>query len=270
MRRPTVGENKNVVTNDQRKPRRPARTAPVKTTAAANTTNKSTERATSTPWWVWALLVITLLTLAGVIYLIIAHKPVVQTVVTDKVVQQTVVVKETVVVEKIVENVIATPLPATATPMPVLTEGDGSSWTPNCSVLTAPSGGQIFWSNHRVSGKNNDPYAVVYDPKQGGSADHPALGWYYQPCLPAAPDRKAHEVALVLRPGNYRFTGPECRVWHNWDGNHPWEQGTLLINRQNILSINIPGTRGTNPAESWVAVKCTASAASGFSFEKLP
>lgn len=198
-----------------------------------------------------------------------------ETVVTEKVVQQT------VVVEKVVTT---TPLP-TATPVPptptvmatstrVLAESSGSSssnWITNCSNLTAPSGGgQIFWSNHRVSGKNNDPYAVVYDPSQGGSGDHPALGWYYQPCLPVGPDRNAHEVAIVLQPGNYRFTGPECRVWHNWDGKHPWEQGTLLINQQNLLSINIPATRGTNPAESWVAIKCSTSAASGFSFEKLP
>lgn len=164
----------------------------------------------------------------------------------------------------------STPVPPTPVSnlVPTAPESSTSGWVASCDNLTAPQGGQIFWSNHRVGLK--DPYAVVYDPAQGGSADHPALGWYYQPCLPAGPQRITHQVAIVLQPDRYRFTGPECSVWLNTDKNHPWEQGTLLINRQNMLSINISTTSGTSLAESWVAVKCMASWASGFSFEKLP
>lgn len=172
-----------------------------------------------------------------------------------------------------------TPVPPTATPVPpatptnvptqASTTGTGiSSWVANCSNLQAPPNGQIFWSN--LKNGSIDPYAVVYDPAQGGSPNHPALGWWYQPCLPTAQNRVAHDVAITLQPGQYKFTGPECMVWLNIDGKHPWEQGTLLINRQNVLSINILATSGTSPAESWIGVKCATSWASGFSFEKLP
>ncbi|HCM82124.1 TPA: hypothetical protein DIS60_02060 [Patescibacteria group bacterium] len=197
------------------------------------------------------------------------------------------VVEKTVIVEvtKIIE-VTTTPIPPTATPtvasatntpLPTWTSvpptvaftAIPSPWVVNCGAnLTPPENGQIFWSNFRQG--NKDPYAVVFDPRQGGSPDHPALGWWWQPCLPTGPERKAHDVALILQPGNYRFTGPECRVWLNTDGAKPWEQGLLIIDRQNFLSVEISATLGTNPAESWIGVKCAESWATGFSFEKLP
>jgi len=134
-----------------------------------------------------------------------------------------------------------------------------------CSKPTAPKGGQIFEAS--VGGHC---YDVVYDPLQGGSADHPALGWWHQTQLPAGPSRMTHNVAVTLQaPAKYRFTGPECRVWLNTDGNKPWEQGKLIIDRQNMLSIDIPQTIG-HKGEAWIAVKCLTSWASGFSFEKLP
>lgn len=161
----------------------------------------------------------------------------------------------------------AAPMTTDATPEPtaettttlVLACGDGRQ-------ETIPEGGQIYWSNHRSG--NTDVYAVIYDPKQGGSSDHPAYGWWYQPCLPAGPDRIAHEVAMVLNEGSHRFTGPECRVWWNNDGNSPWEQGNLIISRQNVLAMMIEATAGAG-TEAWVGIKCVASWASGFSFERL-
>lgn len=132
--------------------------------------------------------------------------------------------------------------------------------------MTVPANGQIFWSNLRNG--SVDSYAVVFDPEQGGSSDHKAYGWWYQPCLPSGPERKAHEVAIILQSGKYRFTGPECRVWQNTDGNSPWEQGKLILSRQNVLSMSIAATAGAG-TEAWVAIKCVASWASGFSFERL-
>jgi hypothetical protein len=142
------------------------------------------------------------------------------------------------------------------------------AWTLDCKSLSAPPGGQVYWSNKRNG--NTDPYAVVYDPSQGGSADHPALGWWYQPCLPSGPARLAHDVAIVLPPAEYRYTGPECTAYLNSDGKSPWEKGTIIINRQNVQSgLLIKATSGTSPAEAWVGIKCRTSWASGFSFEKL-
>lgn len=162
----------------------------------------------------------------------------------------------------------AAPMTTDATPEPtaettttqVLACGEGRG------EMTIPAGGQIFWSNHRNG--SIDPYAVVYDPTQGGSADHKAFGWWYQPCLPAGPDRQAHEVAITLQAGRHRFTGPECRAWLNADGNSPWEDGDLIISRQNVISMAIAATAGQG-TEAWIAVKCVASWASGFSFERL-
>lgn len=131
---------------------------------------------------------------------------------------------------------------------------------------TVPDGGQIFWSNRRTG--NTDVYAVVFDPTQGGSADHKAYGWWYQPCLPSGPERQAHEVAIILQSGKYRYTGPECKAWLNTNGDLPWEQGKLIISRQNVLSMIIDATTG-HGTEAWVAIKCVTSWASGFSFERL-
>lgn len=111
-------------------------------------------------------------------------------------------------------------------------------------------------------------YDVKFDPCQGGSADHPALGWYYQPNLPSPASREAHEVAITMRgPATYRYTGPECSVYWNWDGNHPFDSGRLLIDRENKLDgIQLQPNSG---AEIWLFVRCNEGAASGFSFEAL-
>lgn len=159
--------------------------------------------------------------------------------------------------------------PTTSVPAPAPTAETTTSQVLACGEgreMTVPDGGQIFWSNHRSG--NTDLYAVVYDPGQGGSSDHKPYGWWYQPCLPSGPDREDHEVAIVLQAGAHRFTGPECRAWLNEDGNSPWEQGELIISRQNVLSMTIAATAG-HGTEAWVAVKCVASWASGFSFERL-
>lgn len=129
-----------------------------------------------------------------------------------------------------------------------------------------PENGQIFWSSHRVGSVDN--YAVVFDPHQGGSNDHPSFGWWWQPCLPSGPDREAHDVAIVLQAGQYRFTGPECRAWLNEDGKSAWEDGKMIVDHENIVSFNVKATQGHEP-EAWVAVKCVKSWASGFSFERL-
>jgi hypothetical protein len=113
----------------------------------------------------------------------------------------------------------------------------------------------------------HDPrYDVLFDPFQGGSSDHPPYGWYWQPNLPPPPEREAHEVAIILRaPARYRFIGPECQVFWNWDGNHPFQNGRLIVDRQNG-EVYITPTTGN---EAWIFVRCSASWAGGFSFEAL-
>jgi hypothetical protein len=131
-------------------------------------------------------------------------------------------------------------------------------------TLTVPFSGQVFKAT--VNGVNGDnDYVVIYDPSQSGASDIPANGWWYQPCLPA--HRVAHEVALTVIPGIYRFIGPECQVWQNTDGNHPFDQGTSLVSRQNVQRLTVPPTKGN---ESWLFVRCQTSDSSGFSFAKLP
>jgi len=120
------------------------------------------------------------------------------------------------------------------------------------------------------SGKpEHDPrYDVFYDPSQGGSSDHPAYGWYYQKDLPSSSSREPHEVAIILQaPAKYRFTGPECQVWGNFDANHPFDQGELLLDREN-KEIFVQPTEGKEH-EAWIFIRCGGGAASGFSFEAL-
>lgn len=121
-----------------------------------------------------------------------------------------------------------------------------------------PKGSVVFHSNFWKKGEpdDSDQYVLVYDTQ-----------WYYQPLLPKATDRVAHEVALVLIPGVYEFIGPECQVWWNWDGKSPADQGKQLVNRQNILYLVVPETVGKD--EAWVFVKCRASQAGGFSFRRI-
>lgn len=134
--------------------------------------------------------------------------------------------------------------------------------------VEVPENGQLFpatvWVNNVA--QSSDAYSVVYDPDQSGSMDLPAKGWWYQACLPGE-NRQAHEVALTVVPGEYRFIGPECRVYLNQDGNHPFDQGQLLVNRQNIQRLTIPATTGAEN-ESWLFVRCNGGDASGFSFAK--
>lgn len=128
--------------------------------------------------------------------------------------------------------------------------------------VLVPINGQVFPFN--VGGINDPNYYVVYDPSQSGAADLPPKGWWYQPCLPG-PHRDAHEGAIILQAGTYRYVGPECTVWHNWDGNHPFDQGRILVNRQNVEFLRVPSTAG-HGTEAWVFVRCQKSDASGFSF----
>lgn len=139
-----------------------------------------------------------------------------------------------------------------------------------------PSGGVVFCSKTFPSGSvlfpvgkpSDDRYAVVFDPSQSGVAGRQPRGWYYQPCLPSSPERQSHELTLVLQPGQYDFTGPECVAWLNTTGTDStaWEKGRLLVDHQNVV-INVPPTNGRN--ESWVAIRCRGGAASGFSFSRL-
>lgn len=148
----------------------------------------------------------------------------------------------------------ATALPAiveaAATKIPqVLTCTDGRT-------IPVPVNGQLFPAN---DGKVD--YSVIYDPLQSGAADLPAKGWWYQPCLPGL-HKVAHNVPLTLQAGHYRYIGPECTVYWN-DGNHPNDQGVVLINHANSPDLVVPASSGT---EAWVYVSCAASDASGFSF----
>jgi len=163
-----------------------------------------------------------------------------------------------------------TPPPVVATPASGTTTGNPGSNNP-APQQVVPTGNKVVFP--ATVWRNNVPvkdtrYDVTYDPAQGGANDHPAYGWYYQPQLPSAATREAHEVALTLRgPASYRFTGPECQVFQNYDGQHPFDQGKLLIDRQNVLGgINLSPNNGN---EVWLFVKCNAGAASGFSFEAL-
>lgn len=147
--------------------------------------------------------------------------------------------------------------------------------TVRCEDVQLPpnSTGQIFWSNHHevVDGRNVDPYAVIYDPAQGGSPDHAALGWYHQPCLPPADERQPHEVAMVVIPSDYRVTAPECNIWVRPDkvDDREADKG-LLIEHQNELTTTVQATLGTSPVEAWVFVRCRGGRASGFGLERLP
>lgn len=137
----------------------------------------------------------------------------------------------------------------------------GSTTTLTCSdgsTVQIPLNGLLF----KATG--GDDYNVVYDPSQSGAADLPPKGWWWQPCLPG-PNRQAHEVAITLQQGNYRFVGPECQAWLNTDGNKPFDQGTLLVNRANNPNLTVPATKSHEP-EAWIFVRCRASDASGFSF----
>lgn len=147
----------------------------------------------------------------------------------------------------------------------------GPNPTPQPPAATPPSGGstpapaaQKVTFEATVNGQHDNAYDVVYDPDQSGAADLPAKGWWYQPNLPG-PHKQAHEVALTLQAGTYRYVGPECVVYHNWDGTHPFDQGKVLINRQNVEDLVVPATSG-HGNEAWVFVRCGASDASGFSF----
>lgn len=156
----------------------------------------------------------------------------------------------------------AAPAPVTSidAAAPAAPANSGKSLT--CSdgrVIPVPVNGQLFPAN---DGKVD--YSVIYDPSQSGAADLKPLGWWYQPCLPGV-NKDAHSVPIILQAGYYRFIGPECAVYLNTDGNHPNEQGTILVNRANNPSLSVPNTTG-HGTEAWVYVTCRASDASGFSF----
>lgn len=132
---------------------------------------------------------------------------------------------------------------------------------PAAKTVTFPA---TVWRND-VANKDSR-YDIVFDPNQGGSPDHPAYGWYRQPALPSPENREAHEVALILRgPARYRFTGPECQVYWNYDNNHPFNTGRLIINASNG-EYTIQPTTGN---EAYIFVVCNAGWSSGFSFEAL-
>ena len=164
---------------------------------------------------------------------------------------QAALVNPTAVVQPTPTSVVVAPTNAPAPSSQVLTCSDGRQ-------VSIPLNGQLF----KATG--GDDYSVVYDPSQSGAADLPAKGWWWQPCLPG-PNRQAHEAAIILQQGNYRFIGPECQAWLNTDGNHPFEQGQLLVDRANNPNLAVPATTGYAP-EAWVFVRCRASDASGFSF----
>lgn len=178
------------------------------------------------------------------------EKVVKETVVVERPITQTVVIKETVVVTKEV-----TPIPVSQT------LSETCAFT--LSVKCFPVGSRMFHSNLWVKGSpdESDLYVVVYDPTQS---------WWYQVLLPKATERISFEVALTLIPGVYEYVGPEAQVWWNFDGEHPFDKGTLIVDRQNFVDKNlltINATSGTG--ESWVFVRCRASQAGGFSFRYL-
>ncbi len=168
--------------------------------------------------------------------------------------QPQVVIQSTPVVIVVTATTVNPPQPpANSQPQSDIVCSDGRH-------IPIPPGGQAFPAT--VSGAPNTDYTVVYDPTQSGSSSLPAMGWWYQPCLPS--QRVAHEVAIILRPGTYKFVGPECAAWLNTDGTKPFDQGTPLVSYQNVETLTVPATSGKN--ESWVFVRCRGGASSGFSF----
>lgn len=158
----------------------------------------------------------------------------------------------------------ATLVAPTATSVPTVQPTVAAARIVTCDAksVPVPINGQVFEAT--VAGTKNHCYDMVYDPSQSGAADLPAKGWWYQPLLPG-PSREAHEVAITLQQGTYRFVGPECTVWLNYDGNHPFDQGKLLVERQNIDKLVVDATQN-HGTESWIFARCKASDASGFSF----
>jgi len=164
-------------------------------------------------------------------------------------------------------------VPATATPestaVTLISAPIGSNVTITCNgtTLQVPVNGQVFpsttWVNNQP--QHNECYDVVYDPDQSGVSYLPAKGWWYQPLLPG-PHREYHEVVLVLQAGTYKFVGPECTAYHNFDTKHDLKDGNILVNRQNVEELVVPKTTGAPKQESWIFVTCQESDASGFSF----
>lgn len=165
------------------------------------------------------------------------------------------------------------PQPTTppAAPAPVPTPA------PQPTAASPPSGGVVAFCNKTfpqgsvlfpVGKPSDDRYSIVFDPSQSGVAGREPRGWYYQPCLPPAAERQPHELPLVLQPGRYDFTGPECRAWLNTRGDDStaWEKGQALVSKANVV-IDVAPTAGRN--EALVAVRCDGGAASGFSFSRL-
>lgn len=165
--------------------------------------------------------------------------------------------------------------PAVSAPTvaPQATVGASNAYaTPAPTVAPATSTSQKVTFPSTVWRKNvaehDSHYDVTFDESQGGSNDHPAFGWYFQKDLPGS-NREAHEVAIILRaPASFKFTGPECTVYWNWDNAHPFDKGKVLVTRQNTI-VKIEPTQGAKSNESNIFVRCNASQASGFSFEAL-
>lgn len=162
--------------------------------------------------------------------------------------------------------------PAPPAPQPTTPSKPG----PQPTAAPPPSGGVAFCNKTFPQGSvlfpvgkpSDDRYAVVFDPSQSGVAGRDPRGWYYQPCLPPATERQPHELILVIQPGKYDFTGPECNAWLNTRGDDStaWEKGQTLVSKANVV-IDVASTAGRN--ESWIAVRCGGGAASGFSFSRL-
>lgn len=169
-----------------------------------------------------------------------------------------------------------TTAPQPAPPAPVPTAASPSKPGPQPTAAPPPSGGVAFCNKTFPQGSvlfpvgkpSDDRYAVVFDPSQSGVAGRDPRGWYYQPCLPPATERQPHELILVIQPGKYDFTGPECNAWLNTRGDDStaWEKGQTLVSKANVV-IDVASTAGRN--ESWIAVRCGGGAASGFSFSRL-
>lgn len=153
-------------------------------------------------------------------------------------------------------------------PAPNPTQPPAVSGSTKLGSRSFPAGSVIFHSNRWSSGQpdDSDPYVVIYDPSQSGVVGRNPLGWWYQPLLPSANQRQAHEVALILQPGSYEFTGPSCSAWLNADGNSPFDRGRLIVDHANGV-FDVAATTGKN--ESWVFSRCDAGAASGFSFSRI-
>lgn len=165
----------------------------------------------------------------------------------------------------------APPPASTAAPAPAPTQAPRPAAQP---TAVPPSGGINFCNKTFPSGSVLFPvskdarYNYVFDPSQSGVAGRQPLGWYYQPCLPPASERVPHELPLVMIPGRYDFTGPECTVWLNASGSDATasDKGQVLVDRANVV-IDVATTAGRN--ESWIFVRCNGGAASGSSFSRL-